>query len=324
MATKKEKPKHLGRGLKSLLGELNLQDPPQTESEQAKTPSKTQYAEVKTASGFSEDHKMKRAIREIKTSQITPNPYQPRTQWDQEKLEELAMSIKANGIIQPVIVRAVAGGYEIIAGERRCRAAQMAGLESVPVLVRDTTDEEMLEIALVENIHRADLNPIERAKAYRKYLETFKMTQSEGAEKLGENRSVVANYMRLLDLPEDIRQMVSEGELSMGHARAILALPNANDKRKIANKSMAGQLSVREVERWIRNFLKKDDKPKEKPQKAAHIVDLETMLKRKIGTNVNIDTKRNGQRGKITIEFYSLDDFDRITGMLGVDAMEYE
>lgn len=321
MATKKkEKAKHLGRGLQSLLGPISTSP----DSEVGIEPIKKEFT---TVSGGSEQLKQKgSAIKQLSVHTITPNPYQPRTEWDTEKLEELAQSILANGVIQPIIVRFVAGGYELIAGERRLRASQQAGLDTIPALVKEASDEEMLEIALVENIHRADLNAIERAKAYQKYIDSFEITQSQAAERLGENRSVVANYMRLLSLPEDIKNMVASNKISMGHARAILALPNDELKRKIANKAMAGRLSVREVEKMVRKHLQGESNnivPK-LTTKASHIIDLEQRLKRQTGTNVLIQTKRNSERGKIVIEFNTLDDFDRISQMLGVDALATE
>lgn len=317
MAAKKEKPKHLGRGLKSLLGEMSID----VESTEGISGVKKEL-EISSQNPQNSQKKDSGPIKQLAVDQITPNPYQPRSQWDTAKLEELSQSISANGVIQPIIVRSTAGGYELIAGERRLRASQMAGLDKIPALVRQATDEQMLEIALVENIHRADLNAIERAKAYQKYIRSFNISQTEAAERLGENRSVVANYLRLLDLPDDIKFMISKDQLSMGHARAILALPGEELRRKIANKAMAGRLSVREVERLVRKQLQDEDKeiPKLKT-KPSHIVDIESRIKRQVGTNVRIDMKKNSQQGKITIEFNSLDDFDRISQMLGVDAL---
>ena len=193
------------------------------------------------------------------------------------------------------------------------------GLASVPALVRQVTEEQLFEWSLVENIHRRDLNAIERAKAYQHYLNAFSLTQAEAAERLGEDRSVIANYLRLLDLPEEIRQMLIDGRLTMGHARAILSLPTDELRRKLANRALAGRLSVREVERLVRKHLEEDTtaRPKGRP-KATHIADLEDKLCRHLGTRVAIETKRNGQRGRIIIEFDSLDEFDRLTEALGL------
>ena len=252
-------------------------------------------------------------------SAISANPHQPRTVWDQQQLDKLAESIKTNGVIQPVILRPGGKGYELIAGERRFRAAQLAGLTEIPALVRQASDDQLLELALVENIHRTDLNPIERAKAYRKYLNVFSFTQAEVAEKLGENRSVIANYLRLLDLPDEIKQMLTGGQLTMGHARAILALPSDELRRKLANRAMAGRLSVREVERLVRQYTENSSKSKKSiPLKPPHIITLERNLTSQLGTKVTIETRKNGQRGKISIEFYSLDEFDRIAEKIGL------
>jgi len=265
------------------------------------------------------DKELGEALRQLSVASISPNPYQARTVWDEQDLAELATSIKANGVIQPVLVRPFQGGYQLIAGERRFRAAQLAGLATVPALVRQVTEEQLFEWSLVENIHRRDLNAIERAKAYQHYLNAFSLTQSEAAERLGEDRSVIANYLRLLDLPEEIRQMLIDGRLTMGHARAILSLPTDELRRKLANRALAGRLSVREVERLVRKHLEENAPAKSNGRtKAPHVVDLEEKLRRHLGTRVAIETKKNGQRGRIVIEFDSLDEFDRLTEALGL------
>jgi ParB family chromosome partitioning protein len=310
---KKEKPKHLGRGLQSLLGPI-ITD--RIAVEEAPT-----RAEI--AHNFPPDNELRNSLREISVEAISPNPYQARTVWDDQELADLAESIRANGVIQPIIVRPSGPGYQLIAGERRFRAAQLASLSTVPAVVRTATDEEILELALVENIHRADLNPIERARAYQNYLSTFSLTQAEAAQRLGEDRSVIANYLRILDLPNDIKHMLTEGQLTMGHARAILALPTDELRRKLANRAMAGRLSVREIERLVRKHLTGCEDPRTAVRaKPAHIVDLESKLSSRLGTKVNIETRRNGQRGRITIEFYSLDEFDRIAETIGLACLE--
>lgn len=306
---KKVKRPHLGRGLEALIGPISKFT--------------TDLQENEHQISFPLDAKLEIAKSELAVSQIRPNPFQPRTTWNEEQLLELCESIKVNGIIQPIIVRKSDDGYQIIAGERRFRAAQMAGLEKVPVLERTATDEEMLELALVENIHRADLNPIERAKAYQNFINSFNLTQTDAAKRLGEDRTVVANYLRLLELPNEIKQMLVEGQLSMGHARAILALPTDELRRKLANRAMAGRLSVREVERLVRKYL--DGKPEEKdkkPAKLAHIIDLERQLAGILGTKVNIKANKRGQRGRIIIDYYSLDEFDRLTERMGLKNAE--
>jgi ParB family chromosome partitioning protein len=308
---KKEKPRHLGRGLASLLGPITSK---QTEAERILD----RPIEV---ANFPVDKNLRESLREINIDVISPNPYQPRTVWDQQEMMGLAESIKSSGIIQPIIVRPTAGGYELISGERRLRAARLASLETIPALVRKATDEQLLELALIENIHRTDLNPIERAKAYQKYLQTFSLTQAEAAQRLGEDRSVIANYLRLLDLPAEIKQMLIEGQLSMGHARAILTLPTDELRRKLANRAMAGRLSVREVERLVRKYLTGSGESKRSVRsKPPHIIDLEQQLSRQFGTKVAIETRRSGQRGRIIIEFYSLEEFDRIMEIVGIGS----
>jgi len=271
------------------------------------------------ASKMPPDREVGESLRQLAVQSISPNPYQARTVWNEQDLAELAASIKANGVLQPVLVRPFQGGYQLIAGERRFRAAQMAGLATLPALVREVADEQLFEWSLVENIHRRDLNAIERARAYQRYLAAFSLTQAQAAGRLGEDRSVIANYLRLLDLPEEIRQMVVDGRLTMGHARAILSVPSDELRRRLANRALAGRLSVREVERLVRKHL--EEEPASKPRarmKPPHIVDLEDKLCRHLGTRVAIETRRNGQRGRISIEFDSLDEFDRITEALGL------
>jgi len=310
---KREKPKHLGRGLNSLMSPII---PDISETEQL-------LSDLSTVPNFPPDKELSSSMREISIDVISPNPYQARTVWNEQELAELAESIRANGIIQPIIVRPAVAGYQLIAGERRFRAAKLASLTTIPALVRQASDEQLHEWALVENIHRVDLNPIERAKSYQDYLSTFSLTQAEAAERLGEGRSVVANYLRLLDLPQEIKQMLADGQLTMGHARAILALPTDELRRKLANRAMACRLSVREVERLVRKYLAGTGQARTKIRsKPPHIIDLENKLASQLGTKVSIETRKNGQRGKIIIEFYSLDEFDGITERLGLAYAE--
>lgn len=314
--SKKTKRAHLGRGLESLLG------PIQTASVGiAKESAHSHKADGATE--FAADVHMDMSRFEIPLSKINPNPYQPRTVWNEEDLDELTRSIRENGVIQPIIVRKNGSFYEIIAGERRFRAASQAGLEMIPALVRAATDEEMLELALVENIHRTDLNPVERARAYQNFIQSFSLNQTEAAQKLGEDRTVISNHLRLLDLPKDIQDMLIGKQLSMGHARALLALPSDELRRKLANRAMAGRLSVREVERLVRKFLEEKQKPaEEKQSKEAYIIDLENQLQSILGTKVCIEPKKKGNRGRIIIDYYSLDDFERLTERIGLTAAE--
>lgn len=310
--SKGDKPRHLGRGLESLLGPI--MSIPGDVSED--------LAGGQPDANLPSDKELEDSLREVAMDSLSPNPYQARTAWDPKDLADLCESIKVNGVIQPIIVRPFQGRYQIIAGERRFRAAQMAAVATIPALVRDVTDEQLFEWSLVENIHRRDLNAIERAKGYQRYVSAFSLTQTEAAERLGEDRSVVANYLRLLDLPEEIKQMLIEDRLSMGHARAILGLPTDELRRKLANRAMAGRLSVREVERLVRKYLADQGRPRAPRAKAAHIVDLEEKLARHLGTRVAIETRRNGRKGRIMIDFDSLDEFDRITEALGLACGE--
>lgn len=248
----KEKPRHLGRGLQSLLGPII--------SDKAE---KKQTIPISTIEPkFPPDNELRESLKHISIDAISPNPYQPRMVWDEQEMSNLADSIKTNGFVQPIVVRPVGRRFQLIAGERRYRAAQMLSLKTIPALVRQASDEQLLELALIENIHRTNLNPIERANAYQNYINTFSLTQGEASERLGEDRSVIANYIRLLDLPYEIKQMLIDGQLSMGHARAILALPTDEIRRKLANRAMAGRLSVREVEKLVRRYLEGERKNK--------------------------------------------------------------
>lgn len=305
----KEKRKHLGRGLASLLGPITSGAKPVELTEKSLN--------------FPPDKELQNSIMTLALDTITANPYQPRSYWNEEELSNLADSIRANGVIQPILVRPAGKGYEVIAGERRLRAALLAGLSAIPAIVREATDEQMLELALIENIHRADLNPIERAMAYQNFIETFDVTQTEAAQRLGEDRSVIANYIRLLDLPKELKDMLIDRSLSMGHARAILALPTDDLKRKLANRALAGRLSVREIERIVRRQLQRPvESEKTVAEKPPHIVDLENRLRASLGTKVQISTTRKGQRGRIIIDFYSLDEFDKLAERMGVSVDE--
>jgi len=310
---KKVKQKHLGRGLQSLLSPIINAEIGQT----------SEFPQPLAPSRFPPDKELQESLRNLNGDDILPNPYQPRRTWDDDDLAELAESIKANGLVQPIIVRPSGAKYQLIAGERRLRAAKLAMLKSVPALVRQASDTQMLELALIENIHRRDLNPIERAEAYLSYLNKFSLTQAQAAERLGENRSVIANYLRLLELPADIKQMLIDGRLSMGHARAILGLPTDQLRRKLANRALARRLSVRDVERFVQNYVSENGPVRAGSEaKPPHIVDLENQLSGELATKVRIETRRKGQRGRVIIEFYSLDDFDRIMAKIGLKPVQ--
>jgi ParB family chromosome partitioning protein len=246
---------------------------------------------------------------EVDTDLLRPNKFQPRTNIDDEKIGDLARSIRANGIIQPIVVRKVEGGYEIVAGERRWRAAQRAGLLKVPVTVREIPEDRLLAAALIENIQREDLNPIEEAHAYRRLADEFKLTQDQIADAVGKDRSSIANYVRLLRLPHEIRENVAGGALSMGHARALLALPDEAAQLRAGRDVVARQLSVRETE----SLVKKAVEPapaREQPQKDVHTRAAEDKLRFALGTRVRI--VRKGKGGRIEVDFASEDELQRL------------
>ena len=239
---------------------------------------------------------------EVDSDLLRPNKFQPRTHIDETKIEELARSIRSNGIIQPIVVRAVDGGYEIVAGERRWRAAQRAGLLKVPVVVRDIPEERLLAAALIENIQREDLNPIEEAHAYRRLADEHQLTQEQIADAVGKDRSSVANFLRLLRLPQEVRANLGAGTLSMGHARALLALPDEASQLRIGREVVAKNLSVRETEALVKKRTQ-PAAPKEPAQKDVHTRAAEEKLRFVLGTRVRIDRRRRG--GTIEIDFES-------------------
>lgn len=257
---------------------------------------------------------------EIDTSLIEPCSAQPRMRFDDASLRELADSIRANGVVQPLLVRRKGSRFELIAGERRLRAAKLAGLESVPVIIREVPDEKLLEIALVENIQREDLNPIEEAHAYRGLLEAVGLTQESLASRIGRDRSYITNYLRLLRLPDDVQELVQDKVLSTGHARALLGIPEPGRQSELAATIVRRTLSVRETEELIRRSAGKTVRPRAS-RVAGEAVDpntraLETKLRRELGTQVKVVQKRGQNEGIVEIEFYSLADLDRITRRL--------
>jgi ParB family chromosome partitioning protein len=253
---------------------------------------------------------------EADIDRLQPNEFQPRGAMDDAKLQELAASIKANGIIQPIVVRRAGDRFQIIAGERRWRAAKLAGLSRVPIAVRDVnagSERSVLEMALIENIQREDLNPIDEALAYRRLAEEFHLKQEDIASAVGKDRASVANYLRLLKLPEDVRGDVASGRLSMGHARALLSLPAEADQRRVARDVVARNLSVRETESLVKKSLDEPASPREAPPPKpidVHTRAAEDKLKLLLGTRVRI--VRSGTRGRIEIDFNSEDELIRI------------
>ena len=252
----------------------------------------------------------------VKINEVEPNKNQPRRTFDEDALLELAESIKQHGVIQPLIVKKRDKYYEIIAGERRWRAAKMAGLKEIPVVIKDLSDQEIMEVALIENIQREDLNPIEEAQAYQRLIKEYNYKQDELAERVSKSRVAVTNSMRLLKLDERVQKMIIDDMISAGHARALLAITDSEKQYTIAMKVFDEKLSVRETEKLIKN-LDKQVKPKVNttPENDFIYRDIENKLKESMGTKVIIPNKDNNQ-GKREIEYYSQDDFERIVDIL--------
>lgn len=254
----------------------------------------------------------------VKITQVEPNREQPRKNFDEDALQELADSIKQFGLLQPILVQDRKTYYEIIAGERRWRAAKLAGLKEVPVIIRDYTDQEIVEISLIENIQREDLNPIEEAQAYKRLLTEFNLKQDEVAERVSKSRTAVTNSMRLLKLCDEVQQMIIDDMLSTGHARALISIEDPEQQYMLAQKIFDEKLNVRDVEKLVKN-LNKAEKPKKEisEDKSLEIIyqDVEEKLKQSLGTKVEISSKGNGS-GKIEIEFYNHDDLERIIELL--------
>ena len=253
-------------------------------------------------------------VRQIELGRVQPNPFQPRREFPAEELEELASSIREHGLLQPIAVRSVGEGFEIIAGERRLRACQRLGLATVPAIVRSATDTQMLELALIENIQRQDLNPIEEARAYAMYVQRLDLTQEQAAQRLGKSRSAVANMIRLLDLPGDVQELVSRGTLQMGHARALLAVTDAEGQRELARRVGEDKLSVREVERLAREWGRGAEPEAVQPDRSPHLTDLERRLSERLGTRVTLRDRRG--RGRLVISYYTSEDLDRVAELL--------
>ena len=299
----------LGRGLSSLLG--------------ARSP-----ADKKTKSGKKPASTLTPAIaktpNEVPVGEILPGAMQPRNGIDDDSLNELAESIRENGIMQPLVVRPREGGYELIAGERRWRASQMAGLATVPIVIRDVDDRTALELALVENLQRENLDPIEEAKGYAQLMDQFDLTQEEIATKVGKNRATVANTLRLIKLPAEVQAYVRDGLFSSGHAKAILGLKNAKDQIAAAKRVIKKELSVRQAEELVAALGQATpDKNKrgsavKRSATDAHILDLESKLQEKLGTKVSLRYRKG--KGSVDIKFFNDEDLQRILDAFGIRA----
>jgi len=244
--------------------------------------------------------------------EIKPNPHQPRKNFVDEQLKELVDSIREKGILQPLIVRRKSEGFELIAGERRWRAAQKAGMKEVPIIIKDVSESEMLELSLIENIQREDLNPIEEAEAFKGLMEQFQLTQEEISKKVGKDRATIANTIRLLKLPPEIKQSLTDGKITMGHARAFLSLEGTDKQRLLLKKLLSSDLSVRQIENLVRRLRSKHSPARKKPH--SDWTSLIEELQRTLGTKVKIVGKRH--RGRIEIEYFSPDELDRIIELL--------
>ena len=293
----------LGKGLDSLIpnvvGENTKKEKNQSEKITSSEEKKTSAAEVM-----------------VKITQIEPNRKQPRKRFNEDALQELAESIKQFGVLQPLVVQKRKDHYEIIAGERRWRASKLAGLKEIPVIIKEYTEQQIVEVSLIENIQREDLNPIEEAQAYKRLLEEFHLKQDELADRVSKSRTAVTNSVRLLKLSEQVQQMLIDEMITSGHARALITVENPEEQYNLAQRIFDEKLSVREVEKLIKN-MKKPVKPKKVDDETLQVIyrDLEERLKVKLGTKVAISSKGNGA-GKIEIEFYNHDDLDRLIDMI--------
>lgn len=262
-------------------------------------------------------------VTEIRLDEIRPNPYQPRKVFDDQALEELADSIKKTGVFQPIIVRKSSVlGYEIIAGERRFRASKLAQKETIPAIVKEFNEEQMMEIAVLENLQREDLTPLEEAQAYSTLMERLNLTQVQVSERLGKSRPYIANYLRLLGLPNEVKQMLQDGELSMGQARTLLALKDKEKVVDVAKKTIAENLTVRQLEQLVaqlNNAEPKVEKKKKQSEFSPFYKQTEDLLQAKFGTKVLVKESAKQGKGKIEIDYSNIEDFNRILEILNIN-----
>lgn len=259
-------------------------------------------------------------VEQVNISLIVANPFQPRKVFDDIALQELAESIKEHGILQPIIVRKKGKKFELVVGERRHRAAQLAGLTSVPAIVKTLTEQQMMELAILENLQREDLTPIEEAEAYQSLIEKLGFTQEELAKRLGKSRPHIANHVRLLNLPETVRDLVNEGKLSMGHGRTLLGLKKKKQMVELADKVLKQGLNVRQLEALVQILNQEVSRETVKPNRNIFVEAKESQLREYFGTNVQIKKTKN--KGKIEIEFYSEEDLERILEILQIENEE--
>ncbi|MCO6437858.1 MAG: ParB/RepB/Spo0J family partition protein [Phycisphaerae bacterium] len=324
--------RRLGRGLSSLVGSSTTLESPGQREAIVPNPAPPPPVDATPAKGSesprpipaSQGSAASSSVAMLPATLISPNPFQPRTNVAASDITSLADSIRKSGILQPVTVRKSGERYQIIAGERRFAAARQAGLAEIPVLIRNATDQEMLELALVENIQREDLNPIDRARAYREYCDRFGLRPDDVAARLGEDRSTVSNYLRILDLSPDLQQLVARGAISMGHARCLLGIPEDARRLELAKATVANELSVRALEEIVRRERARPEpgttQPAAQPRfRSRHVEELERQFEQSLRTKVRIQEGKRKGTGRIVIDYFSLDDFDRIAERLGID-----
>jgi ParB family transcriptional regulator, chromosome partitioning protein len=302
---KPEKPR-LGRGLSSLLGAVAESVGPAVSEATPPVPEPLpEPVEISHPHGTT-------LTRLIPINRIDPNPYQPRVQLDPQALSELVESIRQQGIVQPIVVRPKGDRYELVVGQRRLAAAGKLDMQAIPAVIRQASDQQVLEIALVENIQREDLNCVDRAQAYKNYQDTFHFSPDQIAERLGQDRTTVTNYLRLLILSGQVLDLLRTGRLSMGHARAIVGLDNPEEQTKMAIKTAQMGLSVRQTEGMVARLKSGKPSSVKTLQKSPNILDLEQQMTRSLSTKIQIIPARKKGSGKVVIDYYSLDDFDRI------------
>lgn len=309
----KVQPRRLGRGLSSLMSastlpiEAEVQGPVVHASDKADSSPVTPTLTIQTNPA------------EIPVDQISPNPHQPRKQMNDASIAELAASLKTTGLIQPIIVRKSPTGYQLIAGERRLRAAKLAGLTTIPAIVRDVDSFTQAQMALVENIQREDLNPVDRAMSYRVLMNQLGLTQAELAGRLGEDRSSIANFLRLLELSANTQIKVRDGQLSLGHAKVLAGVTDIFEQDRLAELAVSQELSVRNLERLLQNEPTEPTPPKSQVQ-SAHLKDLETTISRQLGMKVQIKGGAKKSKGRLVLHYANLDQFDDLLQRLGVQT----
>ncbi len=311
MATKA---RGLGRGLDALFGDVEISPREESTAKKTAKPEKKAKTTKKPAEIKADPEENKEnSVLYIDINRIKPNESQPRKSFDEEKLEELAASIEEHGLIQPIVLREVKNGYEIVAGERRWRAARIIGMKEIPCIVKELTDEENMLLAIIENMQREDLNPIEEAEGLKKMIDVYGLTQEKVSKSVGKSRPYITNSLRLLKLPAPVQQLTAEGKLSMGHARALVSVKDQDLQIKMAQRAVDEDLSVRQMEALARE-TKPTAKKRRTVRKSADLIRVEDDLKNALGTRVNLN--RKGKKGLIEIEFYSDDELERLIELL--------